>query len=177
MSLQSCNKICVNIEQNFSTQEQATARHNIGIDTPFAGQVVWYQDTHTASATEAANRVVSIQFPAISTVLSNTTGKSFTAEAIIRVTDTTAGGFNISGTNAVNLDLYRGSSSRVGNTLCIMSDLGGNYVPTLTGTIPFSFSSFDVANTFRLDMYFSPDLISSGTSLSVTVYLRYVQIF
>jgi hypothetical protein len=75
----------------------------------------------------------------------------------------------------VNLDLYRGSSSITGNTLCIMSNLGGSYVPTLTGTIPFSFSSSDAANTFRLDMYFSPDLISSGTSLAVTVLLRYVQ--
>lgn len=177
MSLQSCNKICVNLEQNFSAQEQETARHNIGIDSPVAGQVLWYQDTHTVSATEATNRVVSIQFPAISTVLSNTTGKSFTAEAIISVTDATAGGSRIPGTNAVNLDLYRGSSSIAGNTLCIMSDLGGSYPPTLTATIPFSFSSSDVANTFSLDMYFSRDLISSGTGLSVTVYLRYVQIF
>ena len=174
MSLQSCNKICVNIEQNFSSAEQATARHNIGIDSPVAGQVLWYQDTHTISATEATNRLVSIQFPAISNVLSNTTGKTFIAEAIISVTDAS---FSIPGTNAVNLDLVMDSSSLVGITLCIMSDLGETHVPTLTALIPFSFSSSDVSNTFRVDMYFPPNLISSGIDLAVTVYMRYVQVF
>ena len=181
MSLQQCNKVCANIEQNFTTAEQTRARANIGIISPLAGTATWCQALeHTVTAEEASVNEVSgtyvlVQLPQMPAVIRNTTGKNFIAKAVVYIREIESGGnYKIGGSHAILLELLR-SSTRVGNTMCLMTDLGETIMPQLATTITFSASSSDAENTYKIRMSASPGVIPVGTILKFDVDLQYVQ--
>lgn len=180
MSLQQCNKVCANIEQNFSVAEQTRARANIGMISPIAGTATWCQALeHTVDESEAPNEIsgtyVLVQLPQMPAVIRNTTGKNFIAQAVVHIREIESGGnYKIGGSHAIMLELLR-SSTRVGDTMCLMTDLGELIMPQLATTITFSTSSSDAENTYKLMMTASPNVIPVGTILKFDVDLQYVQ--
>ena len=175
MSLQQCNKVCANIEQNFSVAEQTQARANIGIISPLAGQEQWYNGQHTVDSTEADANYVMVQLPQMPSIIRNATGRRFIANALVHITEVINGGnYNISGSHAISLELLKEGSRLLGETMCIISDLGGTWGPTLASTIKFEISSADDSISY-LYLFSSQSVIPAGTTLNIDVRLQYVQ--
>lgn len=175
MSLQQCNKVCANIEQNFSVAEQTRARANIGFISPIAGQEQWYNGQHTVDASEASGNFVMVQLPQMPSIIRNATGRRFIANALVHITEVINGGnYKISGSHAISLELRQSGSRLLGEKMCIISDLGGRWGPTLATTIKFEISSSDDSTSY-LYLFSSPSVILEGTTLSIDVQLQYVQ--
>ena len=181
MSLQQCNKVCVNIEQNFSGAEQTRARANIGMISPVAGQEQWYNGQHTVGSDEANNNVVMVQLPQMPSIIRNATGRTFIAKAMVHITEVKNGdNYKIGGSPAIALELRQSGNRLLGATMCIITDLGERWSPTLATTIQFNISSSDDSTLYLYlypPLHVNPELhvIPEGTILSIDVQLQYVQ--
>lgn len=182
MSLQQCNKVCANIEQNFSVAEQTRARANIGFISPIAGfQSVLYETTHIITADDIQyNRVIfsGIQLPDI---IRNATGKSFLTEAIIHIAEAPGDYYSnnkINGDHTVRMELYiSGQSSGVpeGRSITLMSDVGGAVTSTIATTIGFEVPSTSLLSTYDLYVWADEDTLIQDARLWITIGVRYVQ--
>lgn len=177
-----CHYVCTNINQSFNWVDGEQARRNIGL-YPFSGQVRWYENlNYDVSAQEASNTQLSIQLGYLPDIVRNT-GKSFIAEATVRIKENTGGSPKIGhGDYGVIARLQKENENNgiavISYAVDVITDLNGLQVATMTLNFPFHIY---VADTTTLDPLYTLkveiplDLIPEHTYLNITADLSFTQ--
>lgn len=177
-----CHYVCTNINQTFNWVDEEQARRNIGL-YPFSGQVRWYGNlNYDVSVQEASNHQLSIQLGNLPDIVRNT-GKSFIAEATVRIKENTSGSPKIGhgdyGVIArIQKETENNGISVISYAVDVMTDLNGLQVATMTLKFPFQIYLSDTTTLdplYTLKVEIPLDLIPEHTYLNITADLSFTQ--